>query len=433
MNNLEQHLEDDLLSKLKWLMFFRVLFAAFLLGSTIIIQVVEHSPPLSRALFSLYGLTAAIFILSFCYTLILFRLKYGLLFAYAQVGIDTCVVTLIIYITGCSSSIFSFLYLVVIICSSILLYTKGSVFMAVSCSLQYCTLAGFEYFRVLTPLVWYNGLSEGGHNLTQLVFKVVITTAACFAVAFLTSFLSERERRTKKELVSMEKHMKRVEKMAALGEMASRLAHEVKNPLASLTGSIQLLREDGRYDVDQEKLMQIVLREADRLSSLVGDFLLYAKPPAGKIESIELDPVLTDIINLFSKDRKFAGRISVKVDFAPGIWIAMDPGHLSQIVWNLLLNSAEAIEDQGVIHIRTYPVKANAVSIRISDDGCGMPDEIIDSVFDPFFTTKHHGTGLGLSIVHSIIDSYGGRLDIESRENNGTTVTLNMKAIDSLS
>ena len=108
----------------------------------------------------------------------------------------------------------------------------------------------------------------------------------------------------------------------------------------------------------------------------------------------------------------------------------MDPGHLSQIVWNLLLNSAEATSNQGVITIKTNPVKPRAVSIQISDNGCGMKNDIIDSVFDPFFTTKQHGTGLGLSIVHSILESYGGLLEVESEEHKGTTITMNLKMID---
>jgi two-component system sensor histidine kinase PilS (NtrC family) len=412
-------------------MFFRVVFAAFLLGSTIIIQFVESSSLLTKPLQALYGLVAGIFILSFCYTLILFRLKRELLFTYIQIGIDTFIVTLIIYITGSSSSVFSFLYLVVIIYSSMLLFRRGSMVMAGLCSVQYAVLAGLEYFGVLSPFVWQESIAAGGHDVRQVLFKILITIVACFAVAFLGSFLSEQERKTKKELVSMESRMKRVEKMAALGEMASGLAHEIKNPLASLAGSIQLLREDNPYDPDQDKLMQIILREADRLSSLVGDFLLYAKPPAGKIESIELDSALTDIVELFSRDRKSVGRLSITTDFSSGTWIAMDPVHLSQIVWNLLLNAAESIKEQGFVDIKTYPVKNDHVCIRITDSGEGMPDGIIDSIFDPFFTTKPNGTGLGLSIVHSILEAYDCWLDVESDENKGTTVTMTLHKIDS--
>ena len=124
---------------------------------------------------------------------------------------------------------------------------------------------------------------------------------ACFAVAFLSTLLSEQTRKTKKELQTMEHHVKRVEKMALIGEMAAGLAHEIKNPLASLTGSIQLLKEDMRYDPDHDRLMQIILREADRLSSLASNFLFYARPPAGKVESIELGEVLLESHSAKSK------------------------------------------------------------------------------------------------------------------------------------
>ena len=105
----------------------------------------------------------------------------------------------------------------------------------------------------------------------------MITMIACFAVAFLSSLLAEQARKTKKDLLAMEEHVKRVEKMAAAGELGAGLAHEIKNPLASLTGSIQILKEEISYDQKHDRLMQIVLREADRLSSLVNNFLLFAK------------------------------------------------------------------------------------------------------------------------------------------------------------
>jgi two-component system sensor histidine kinase PilS (NtrC family) len=218
--------------------------------------------------------------------------------------------------------------------------------------------------------------------------------------------------------------------MAAIGEMAAGLAHEIKNPLASLSGSIQLLREDMHYDPDHDRLMQIILREADRLSSLVTNFLLYARPPAGKVEVIELDKALIETAELFEKDGSTDGRISTAKKIAPDVWIAMDPVHLRQILWNLLLNAAEAIDGDGNITIEMYPAKNKHACVKISDTGCGMPLEILKSIFDPFFTTKSSGTGLGLSIVHRILEAYDSHLDVESEVNNGTIFTLRFKQIE---
>ena len=215
-----------------------------------------------------------------------------------------------------------------------------------------------------------------------------------------------------------------------LVDVAAGLAHEIKNPLASLTGSIQLLKEDMRYDPDHDRLMQIILREADRLSSLASNFLFYARPPAGKVEPIELGEVLLETAELFEKDGSNNGRISTTKKVSANVWITMDIGHLNQIFWNLLLNAAEAIDGEGHIGIEMFPLKNKHACVQISDNGCGISKQTLELIFDPFFTTKPNGTGLGLSIVHRILDDYDAWLNVESEPNKGTTVTLNFKQID---
>ena len=228
----------------------------------------------------------------------------------------------------------------------------------------------------------------------------------------------------------MEAHVKRVDKLAALGEVAAGLAHEIKNPLASLTGSIQLIRDDHHDRPEHRKLMQIVLREADRLSTLVNNFLLFARPPTGKSEKLNLSQVLSETIEMFEKDAVFADKISLNKKLVPNLWFEMDPGHFRQILWNLLLNAAEAIQDQGIISIHVQPYKGNFIDVLVIDDGCGIPEAELASIFYPFFTTKSNGSGLGLSIVHSIVESYQCHLDVNSRVKEGTTVTLRLKRAD---
>ena len=411
-------------------MLFRVLFSTLLLGSSIVLQLGDSPPPIGPPLKFLYGLIAAIFFLSIIYALLLDRVKKPILFAYVQILVDTLVVTVILFVTGSFSSIFSFLYLVVIIYSSILLSIRGTLIIAAICSIQFGIMVDFEYYGVIYPFVADEAMLASYHPWNQVLYKILITMTACFAVAFLSSFLSEQVRSTRKELRDMENHVKRVEKMAAVGEMAAGLAHEIKNPLASLTGSIQLLKEDIQYDPDHDRLMQIILREADRLSSLANNFLLYARPPAGKIESIELEKVIIETAELFEKDASNDGRITTTKKLQPNIWVSMDPVHLRQILWNLLLNASEAIEGQGVIDIEMYELKSKRACIKISDNGCGMSAEELTSIFDPFFTTKPSGTGLGLSIVHRILEAYDFWLNVESEVNKGTTLTIHFKQMD---
>ncbi len=422
--------ESDQYLNLEWLMFARLIFTTLLLGSSIVLQLSQTLSLLAAPLLLLYGLVVFIFLLSFIYSLVLNRVTQRLPFAYVQIGIDTFIVTVIIYVTGSFSSIFSFLYLVVIIYSSMLLYRTGSMVMVGLCALQYSILIELEYYGFLKPYVIDESLLASNYNGSHVFYKIMIIFLGCLAVAILSSLLAEQARKSKKELWAMEDHVRRVEKMAAIGEMGAGMAHEIKNPLASLTGSIQLLREELNHDSDHDRLMKIVLREADRLSSLVNNFLLFAKPPAGKIESIQLDRSLTETVELFEKDHTCLDRITTNKDISPDIWIEMDAQHLRQVLWNLLLNAAEAIDGQGSIDIKLYLLKGEVACIEITDDGCGMSNETMDSIFDPFFTTKKSGTGLGLSIVHGILDSYGSRLEVKSRLDTGTTFTMRLKRVE---
>ena len=421
----------DYKTELKWLVFFRILFSVLLLGATIVLQIGESATPIKPSLLVLYGFIITVFLLSLVYSLLLKRVKKTISFAFIQIGIDTFFVTLIIFGTGGFISVFSFLYLVVIIYSSMLLPMRGTMIIAAFCSLQFGFLVELEYFGILNPFGTDANLLATAYGWNQVFFKLLITMIACFAVAFLSSMLAEQTRITKKELRTMENHVKRVEKMAAIGEMAAGLAHEIKNPLASLSGSIQLLKEDMRYDPDHERLMQIILREADRLSSLTNNFLLYARPPAGKVEPIKLDLAVLEAAELFEKDGSSNDRITTFKKVSPDVWISMDRGHLHQILWNLLLNAAEAIENEGHIGLEMFPLKNKHACVIITDNGCGISKETLTSIFDPFYTTKPNGTGLGLSIVHRILEAYEAWLNVESEPDKGTTVTLNFRQIPS--
>jgi len=422
--------EGDLKNKLWKLIAARILFSSLLLGSTLFLQFNRAGSLEAAPLAVLYGLTACIFMLSAGYALALLRLRRYRVFAYLQTIVDTALVTVILLVTGGFSSPFSFLYLVVIVTSSLLLPRRGTVLVAALCSVQFGLLADFEYYGLLA---WFDGpetLSAYAAGWDQVATQIVTILAACIVVAFLSSFLADQAVRTRRELRVMEAHVKRVEKMAGVGEMAAGLAHEIKNPLAGLAGAIQLLREEIRYDPDHDRLMQIILREADRLSALVGNFLLYARPPVGQSEPIDLHRALRETVELFGKKGTLNGRVSTTLKAEPGIWVGMDPGHLRQVLWNLLINAAEAIEGAGRIRVELSAGKDRLACLKIADSGGGMPPETLASIFDPFFTTKANGTGLGLSIVHRILEAYDCRLDVESAPGQGTTFSLHFRQIE---
>lgn len=423
--------EGDLKNKLRKLVGARILFSTLLLGSTLFLQFNRTGPTEETApLAVLYGLIGFIFTLSAVYALLLKRLRRLLAFAYLQTLIDTAIVTIILLVTGGFSSPFSFLYLVVIVTSSLLLPRRGTVLVAALCSLQFGLMVDVEYYGLPGLFEGLGIVPDYAVGWDQVITKVVTIMAACIVVAYLSSFLAEQAVKTRRELRVMEAHVKRVEKMAAVGEMAAGLAHEIKNPLAGLAGAIQLLREEIRYDPDHDRLMQIILREADRLSSLVSNFLLYARPPVGKPEPIDLERAVKETVELFGKKGTLNGRVSTTLKVQPNVWVGMDSAHLRQVLWNLLINAAEAIEGPGQIRIELSAGKERQACLRIADSGVGMPPEVLASIFDPFYTTKANGTGLGLPIVHRILEAYDCRLDVESVPAQGTTFSLHFRQID---
>jgi two-component system sensor histidine kinase PilS (NtrC family) len=186
------------------------------------------------------------------------------------------------------------------------------------------------------------------------------------------------------------------------------------------------LREEIPYDVGRDKLMRIILREADRLSALVGNFLLFARPPSGKSKPIRIDRAIPETISLFEQDERCRDRIVIRQSGQSGLWVVMDPDHFRQVLWNLLLNAVEAIEGDGWIDVRSESNRSEKVTIQIRDSGCGIPEDNLNQIFDPFYTSKPDGTGLGLSIVHTILESYGGWLEVESQAGHGTTFTMKL-------
>ncbi len=276
------HSEGDLRERLQKLTLLRLIFSSLLLGSTLIFEVSREDAPDESVRFILYGLIGFIFCASLGYSLAIGRVSQIRRLALVQILIDTLIVTVTLMVTGGYSSLFSFLYLVVIVYSSLLLNRRGTVMVSALCGIQFGIMVDLQYFGLLGLFQLEGNGYPGMSGWDEVITKIVTIMVGCIVVGFLSSFLSEQLLRTKKELQLMEEHVKRVEKMATVGEMAARLAHEIKNPLASLSGAIQMMREDTRFDPDHDRLMRIILREADRLSSLSSNFLLYAKAAGGQ-------------------------------------------------------------------------------------------------------------------------------------------------------
>ena len=231
------------------------------------------------------------------------------------------------------------------------------------------------------------------------------------------------------ELRRLEEKLKRAEKLTALGQMAASIAHEVRNPLASMSGSIQILKDSLHLEEDDRKLMDIILTETGRLDYLVGDFLTYARPPTPQFQDADLRKIIEETVRFFeSSPESASARISLDLPADPAV-LSVDQSQMRQVLLNLLKNSADSFAGSGNIWISLKREEGNSgweTILTLSDDGAGIPEDMLPVLFEPFKTTKERGSGLGLAIVYQLIDAHQGRIDVQSREGAGTLITISL-------
>ncbi len=230
-------------------------------------------------------------------------------------------------------------------------------------------------------------------------------------------------------LIEMEEQIRQQERLATVGSLAAGIAHEIRNPLASLSGSIQMLQSDLDLKGEHKHLMDIVLRETDRLNTIITEFLDYARPRSIQQEPIALESLLRETIELFRNSRNYHNDMFIEQDVLPDLIVSGDPHRLRQVIWNLLINAGQAVQGKGTIRVSAGSHRtddSNEIAIRIADTGSGIAREHMPNIFDPFFTTKSDGTGLGLAIAYRIITDHAGSIDVHSVVGEGTVFTIKL-------
>lgn len=258
-------------------------------------------------------------------------------------------------------------------------------------------------------------------------------------------------------VVSMEQELRQSEKLAAVGEMAARIAHEIRNPLASISGSVQVLQSapaSPPADPEHARLMDIVVREVDRLNVLIGDFLRYSRPAPIKPEPVVLARLVEEVAEMCGAPG--AGELEVGLELDPEVVVMADPSQLKAVVWNLWNNAVEAMSGAGRLTLRVQrvpredaqeqkaarrkgqsggfaarPESARMAVLEIEDSGPGMPPDVQEMIFEPFFTTKRDGTGLGLATVQRLVEQHGGSIQVSSRQGEGTCFRVTLACEES--
>jgi two-component system sensor histidine kinase PilS (NtrC family) len=225
---------------------------------------------------------------------------------------------------------------------------------------------------------------------------------------------------------ALEETSRRQDRMAAVGRMAASIAHEIRNPLAAMRGSIQMLRSEMEGDTEQAQLMEIILRESDRLNKIVADYLNYARPRPAELKNVDLNALVADTFKLLRNSNEIVDGHVLQEDLPgrPAI-VTGDPEQLKQVCWNIARNALKAMPKGGTFRVSLGEVDDNRLRLSFIDDGCGMTPEQVEHLFEPFTSTTG-GTGLGLSIVYQIIRDHSGTINVRSRQGEGTTITIEL-------
>ncbi|HWQ54485.1 MAG TPA: ATP-binding protein [Bryobacteraceae bacterium] len=275
----------------------------------------------------------------------------------------------------------------------------------------------------------------------QPTITKVLESLALFVLACLAAFTMGRERRLRRHYQQVAGQlgdvyekvqanfdgMKRAERLSAIGQLSAGLAHEIRNPLASISGAAAILARSQNLDPKNAKCLEIITSECQRLDGLLTNFLNFARPRPPRLQTVHLEPVLENVLALAShgvrgKAVRFESR--VETGLHP---VECDPEQLEQVLLNLMINAIEASPDGETVTLSAI-AEESRISIGVVDHGNGVAPTHIDRLFDPFFTTKEHGTGLGLPVAHQIVRQMGGSLLAHANSDRGMTFSVVLPA-----
>ena len=505
---------------LKTLIAFRVVFVTLLLGSFFYFQIGQGIFPYP---FSVIYLIIFMYSASIVYLLLLGRVSHTQL-AYVQMVIDTLASIVLIFMTGGIESWFSWLLLMVVFLSAIIVSRRAAYITATIASLLYGLIINWQFYGVI-PLPFQSMLEE-----KDFVYKAFSHIGGLYLIAYLSGQLRARIERSAEELEDLSRfnrdviesspsgivttdlsgrillfnrsaeaimeykretagkmmiselfpfldvsvhegriegtvelsgtrkilglttsrlmdamgkqtgymytfqdltelkrlsrEIKRKESLAAIGELSAKIAHEIRNPLASLKSSMEMLKEGELSEEQKTRLMDIALSETDRLNHTITDFLKFSRPAPLKPLEFDLTEALGEMLELLKNQDRSASLEFIK-DFKGPLWVTADRDKLKDVFWNLGTNALEAMPDVGTLKVSVYQ-EGNNVIIVFSDTGQGISNADRERVFFPFYTTKSSGTGLGLSTSYRIMADHGGNIGIENRPEGGAAVTLTL-------
>jgi signal transduction histidine kinase len=416
--------DDRLWNRLSWVTGLRLGFLALLLGSTAFFYLRGALYPESQSI--VLAAIGAAFTLAAVYAVLLRQKRYLRPIAGAQVVLDQITWTFIVYVTGGATSGATSFYGLTCLVGAVLIGPRGAAVAAIAgigAFTTLCTGFGFGWIEPPAdqqyPVAW-----------NAIVYPLGVNVLGILVVALLAGYLAERLRRTDGELEVANERAASAERLAMLGRIAAGLAHEIRNPLGSISGSIELLREAPGLGEEDRRLCEIIQREAGRLNNLVTDMMDLSRPRKPEPAAVDVGALARDVVALASRsDRSGAGDVEVTYDGPTGAVLATcDAAQMRQVLWNLVRNGVQASGAGSMVRV-SVKEEEERVLMAVADSGPGIEPESRAKIFDAFFTTRSQGAGIGLAVVRRIIDDHaavGASIDVRSGEGTGCTFEVGL-------
>jgi two-component system sensor histidine kinase HydH len=420
--------DHSLATRLAWISGLRVAFLALLLGATSILYLRGELTRYPSSLRVVFVTIAAGFALAAIYGLVLRtgRRLQGL--AWTQIILDQITWTAMVYVTGGATSGATSFYALTCLLAAILVGLRGAAVAALLGTGVYATLCVALYLGWLLPPP---DQAAGMYALDpqQIIYPLLVNALGMTVVAILGGYLAERLRLTGGALEAATQRAIEAERLAVLGRIAAGLAHEIRNPLGSITGSIEMLRESQALSEEDRRLCDIVQREARRLNDLVGDMVDLSRPRRPRPEATDVAGLAREVVALAANAAR-GGDVRVLYDGPEREALGRcDGAQMRQVLWNLVRNAIQASSAGSTVTVRVEQ-RERDVTLSVDDQGAGIPETVALRIFDDFFTTRTHGAGIGLAVVRRILQdhaSMGARLDVQRAASGGASfqVTLN--------
>ncbi|HMA54485.1 MAG TPA: ATP-binding protein [Acidobacteriota bacterium] len=400
---------------------YRLVVLTSLLVSALIIQLSSPDSgsnlPFYYLIFGAYGFSAVFFAL---YTTGRFIVGQ----AYALVVFDLLLITAFVYISGGIESSMYFMYLFPIIAASLVISGRAGFQAAAVAAVLFGLLVDGLYFGFIAPFQAGQAVQA---PLGSMLVTIFIAWGVFFAIAAMMSYLSGNLRKTQKALAAAQKELLLKERLSEAGRVSASLAHEIRNPLAAISGSVQVLKKDLVLSAEQRGLMDIVLKESERVSHSLDQFLDFALPSKQVFSMISLPDILDETLKILRSGGELNGKVEITGNFlSSDIRYYGNAGQFKQIFWNLIKNSLKAMPEGGCLRLDMSRPRPKEVRIAVADTGRGMTAQDKEHLFEPFYSGFATGRGLGLAVVRKIVDDYDGRIDVRSEPGQGTEILITL-------